>query len=114
MVEIKLHPLLAKRATSRQETRTVAYQPGLTPLTLLIEEGFSAVDAEAVMILRNDIQIEPETPLNDGDRVEFMVGIQGGNGESAIGNRVPYSPLPIAYCPLPASDGGASQCVQSS
>lgn len=58
----------------------MAYQPGLTPLALLIEEGFSELDAEAVMILRNDIQIEPETPLNDGDRVEFMVGIQGGNG----------------------------------
>jgi hypothetical protein len=107
MVEIKLHPLLAKRAASRQESRTVAYQPGLTPLAVLTDEGFSELDAEAVMILRNDVQIEPETLLNDGDRVEFMVGIQGGNGERE-------ARLPIADCPLPASDRGASQCVQSS
>ena len=78
MVEIKLHPLLAKRAASRQERRTVPHRVGLTPLALLAEEGFSEVDAEAVMILRNDAQIDPDTPLNDGDRIEFMVGIQGG------------------------------------
>jgi sulfur carrier protein ThiS len=83
MVEIKLHPLLAKRAASRQETRTVAYQPGLTPKTLLTDEGFSELDAEAVMVLRNDVQIDPETLLNDGDRVEFMVGIQGGSEQGA-------------------------------
>ena len=79
MVEVTLHPLLAKRASSRQEKRSVPYHPGLTPLSILTEEGFSELDAEAVMVLRNDAQIEPETPLQDGDRVEFMVGIQGGN-----------------------------------
>lgn len=78
VVTVKFHPLLAKRATSRTETRTVAYRPGLTPLALLQDEGFSAVDAEAVMILRGDVQIEPETPIQDGDALEFMVGIQGG------------------------------------
>jgi sulfur carrier protein ThiS len=105
MVEVTLHPLLAKRATSRQEKREIAFQPGMTPKALLIDEGFSEVDVEAVMVLRNDVQIEPETPLNDGDHVEFMVGIQGGNGESiggnrqwAIGNRESVSPLPTADC----------------
>lgn len=79
MVEVTLHPLLAKRAASRQEKRSVPYHPGLTPKSLLADEGFSELDVEAVMVLRNDAQIEPETPLEDGDRVEFMVGIQGGN-----------------------------------
>ena len=83
MVEITLHPLLAKRATSRQEKLSVAFQPGLTPKALLTEEGFSELDVEAVMVLRNDAQIDPETPLNDGDRVEFMVGIQGGSDPGA-------------------------------
>lgn len=90
MVEITLHPLLAKRASSRQERRSIAFRPGLTPLALLEDEGFSAVDAEAVMVLRNDAQIEADTLLADGDRVEFMVGIQGG-----------------------ASDGGAGRCAPS-
>ncbi len=83
MIDVKLHPLLAKRATSHQESRAVPYRPGLTPLALLQDEGFSAVDADAVMILRGDTQIEPDTALNDGDRLEFMVGIQGG--ECALG-----------------------------
>jgi hypothetical protein len=78
MIGVKLHPLLARRAASGSEARTVPYRAGLTPLALLLEEGFSEVDAEAVMVLRNEVQVEPETPLHDGDRVEFMVGIQGG------------------------------------
>ena len=78
MIDVKLHPLLARRAVSGRETCSVPYRQGLTPLALLLDEGFSEVDAEAVMVLRNDAQIEPDTPLQDGDRVEFMVGIQGG------------------------------------
>ena len=78
MIDVKLHPLLARRAASGHEARSVPHRPGLTPLALLLDEGFSEVDAEAVMVLRNDAQIEPDTPLQDGDRVEFMVGIQGG------------------------------------
>jgi sulfur carrier protein ThiS len=79
MLQVTLHPLLAKRATSKAERREVAYQPGLTPLAILLDEGFSELDAEAVMVLRNDTQIEPDTTLADGDRIEFMVGIQGGS-----------------------------------
>ena len=78
MIHVTLHPLLAKRASSRQEVREAEYRPGLTPLALLLDEGFRAVDAEAVMVIRAGVQIEPDTPLNDGDRVEFMAGIQGG------------------------------------
>ena len=78
MVTIKLHPLLAKRAASRAETRSVEYRPGLTAMALLRDEGFSELDAEAVMVLRNDVQVDPDITLDDGDRVEFMVGIQGG------------------------------------
>ena len=78
MVHVTLHPLLAKRAASRQERRDVEHRPGLTAIALLLDEGFREVDAEAVMVLRNDAQVDPETPIADGDRVEFMVGIQGG------------------------------------
>ena len=79
MVTVKLHPLLAKRAASRMEQRTVEHRPGLTAMALLLDEGFSELDAEAVMVLRNDAQVDPDAPIADGDRVEFMVGIQGGS-----------------------------------
>jgi sulfur carrier protein ThiS len=75
---VKMHPLLVKRAASKQAEREVAHRPGLTALTLLLDEGFSALDAEAVMVVRNGVQADPETAVEDGDRIEFMVGIQGG------------------------------------
>lgn len=78
MVTVTLHPLLAKRATSRSERRQVPHRPGLTPLALLEDEGFRAVDAESVMILRGSTQIEPDALVEDGDELEFLVGIQGG------------------------------------
>lgn len=78
MVSVKLHPLLVKRARSKQERLEVPYEPGLRAVDVLLAEGFSEVDAEAVMVLRNDEQVDHDAQLADGDRVEFMVGIQGG------------------------------------
>lgn len=80
MVEVTLHPLLVKRATSGVRTRTAPYRPGMRAMDLLLEDGFREADAEAVLVLLNDAQVEPDAPLNDGDRVEFMVSIQGGDG----------------------------------
>ena len=87
MVNVQLHPLLAKRAASRSEQRAVEYRPGLTAMALLLDEGFSELDAEAVMVLRNDVQVDPDATIADGDRVEFMVGIQGGSERYARGLR---------------------------
>ncbi len=35
-------------------------------------------DAEAVMVIINDAQAGHDDALHDGDRLEFMVSIQGG------------------------------------
>jgi hypothetical protein len=107
MAEVTLHPLLAKRAASRQEKLSVTYLPGLTPKALRTDQRFSEPDAEAVMVLRSDTQIESDTPLNDGVRVDFMVRIQGGNGEQQSRHLTPDSRHP-------ASDKGASPCAPSS
>ena len=77
-LSVKLHPLLVKRAKSKQESLTVPYADGMRPMDIIRAEGFSETDAEAIMVLVNDAQAEMDTPVKDGDRVEFMVGIQGG------------------------------------
>ena len=77
-VEVRWFPTLIKRTRSKQATTTVQWAAGLSPLSVFIAEGFNRADAESVMVVVNDSQSELEHPLQDGDRVEFMVSIQGG------------------------------------
>jgi sulfur carrier protein ThiS len=77
-VQVKWFPTLVKRTKSKQDRTTVNWHEGLTPKEIFLEEGFSAADMEAVMVILNDTQVDSDTRLNDGDRVEFMVSIQGG------------------------------------
>lgn len=77
-VEVKFFPLLAKRAKSKSERVAVPYRDGLTPMDIIRDEGFSHIDAEAIMVLINDTQAELDVGVQDGDRLEFMIGISGG------------------------------------
>jgi len=77
-VSVKFFPLLAQRAASRRESLTVPYREGLRPIDVVRAEGFSETDAEAIMVLVNDVQAELDAPLRDGDRLEFMIAIAGG------------------------------------
>lgn len=77
-IKVKWFATLVKRTKSRQQETEVDYFEGLTPLQIFLDEGFNEADAESVMMIVNDEQAEGDTPLQDGDRVEFMVSIQGG------------------------------------
>jgi len=77
-VEVKWFPTLVKRTKSKQAQTTVAWSAGLTPLRIFLDEGFNEADAEAVMVVINDEQADSGDALKDGDRLEFMVSIQGG------------------------------------
>ncbi|MER3487996.1 MAG: hypothetical protein C4307_04360 [Chloroflexota bacterium] len=77
-VHVRFFPLLAKRARSRQETLEVAFQPGLRPIDIIRAEGFTETDAEAIMVLVNNRQAELDEPVQDGDRLEFMIAMSGG------------------------------------
>jgi len=78
MIDVKMMPLLAKRSTSRKEQLIVPYAAGLTPAQVASAEGFSDVDLEALLAVVNGTQVELDTLLADGDRLELMVGIAGG------------------------------------
>ena len=77
-VSVTWFPTLVKRTRSRQPQTVVAWRAGLTPREVFLAEGFSEADAEAVMVIINDAQAGLTTPLHNGDRLEFMVSIQGG------------------------------------
>lgn len=78
-VRVRWFSTLVPRTRSKQAETSVPWRAGLTPRDLLREEGFSDVDAEAIMAVVNDAQADLDTPLADGDRLEFMVSIQGGS-----------------------------------
>jgi len=84
-VQVKWFPTLVKRTKSRQDRTTVAWYDGLTAKDVFFDEGFAPADIEAVMVIVNDAQVDPDARLADGDRLEFMVSIQGGGGEWANG-----------------------------
>jgi molybdopterin converting factor small subunit len=78
MIAVKLMPLLAKRASSRKEQLSVAFEPGLTPGAIAEREGFHGVDLEPILAVINGTQAELDTQLRDGDAVELLIGIAGG------------------------------------
>jgi sulfur carrier protein ThiS len=78
MIEVKLMPLLAKRAASHREMLSLPFASGLTPGAVATGEGFSSLDLEAILAIVNGDQVELDTQLNDGDRLELMIGIAGG------------------------------------
>ena len=77
-VQVKWFATLVKRTKSKQAVTTVEWTAGLTPLAVFKAEGFNEPDAGAVLVLINDAQSDQQATLDDGDRLEFMVIIQGG------------------------------------
>ena len=78
-VEVRWFATLIKRTRSRQAVTTVLWRDGLTPLAILLDEGISETDAEAVLPIIDSAQIELTTPLADGSRLELLVSISGGS-----------------------------------
>lgn len=77
-VQVKWFPTLVKRTKSKQAQTEVDWREGLTARDIFLDEGFAPADMEAVMVILNDAQADTESRVADGDRVEFMVSIQGG------------------------------------
>ena len=85
-IQVKWFPTLIKRTKSKQAETQVPWSGSLSPHAIFLAEGFNDADAEAVLVLINDAQAEMGDTLNDGDRLEFMVSIQGGSGGACLPN----------------------------
>lgn len=78
MVRVKLYNLLAERSLSGKGEYEIPFEDGLRPLDVMHREGFRGEEEESIVVLINDRQAGRETPLSDGDRVEFMINMAGG------------------------------------
>jgi molybdopterin converting factor small subunit len=77
-IRVRWFPTLVKRTRSNQPTTEVSWRPGLTPLAVFLDEGFEQSDADPVLAIVNGKQTTMDAGLNEGDEVEFLVGISGG------------------------------------
>jgi hypothetical protein len=78
MIEVRLTPLLAKRAKSRREEFSLPFNLGMTPGDVGRSEGFHGAELEALLPIVNGAQADLEVALHDGDRLEMQIGIAGG------------------------------------
>ena len=78
MIRVRLYNLLAERSLSGREEYEIPYEEGLRPIDIIHREGFRGEEAEAIVVLVNDQQASRDMPLADGDRVELMINMVGG------------------------------------
>jgi hypothetical protein len=80
MIRVKLYNLLAERSMSGKDEYEVPFNEGMLPVDIIHREGFRGEEEEAIVVIINDEQATRETPLADGDRVELMINMVGGQG----------------------------------
>lgn len=80
-VHVKLFSTLVKLSRSQKPEFEIEHRSGMTVGDLVRAEGFRERDAEAIAAVVNEEQRDFETVLQDGDRVELLVNIQGGSPE---------------------------------
>jgi molybdopterin converting factor small subunit len=79
-VRVKFFSTLVQYTKSQQAEYEMAWRSGMTVQDIIDAEELSAADAEAIAAVVNLAQAQPDTELQDGDAVEFLVNLQGGSG----------------------------------
>lgn len=77
-VTVRMPDILAERSRSGQLRLSKAHREGLTAGDIVADEGFSADEAEAILVMVNGVQAERSTPIRDGDTVELLIQMVGG------------------------------------
>lgn len=77
-VQVKLFMTLIPLSRTKRPNFEVDWREGLTIKDLLDAEGFSEQDQEAIAAVINNTQAQHGDVLNDGDRVDLLVNMQGG------------------------------------
>ena len=77
-VAVKLFATLVGLSRSKRPQFEMEWWEGMTARDLLTAEGFSEKDEETIAAVVNGEQADWDTALRNGDRVELLVGLQGG------------------------------------
>ncbi len=78
-INVKLFMTLVPLSKSKQSQLAIDWYEGITAQHILDDEAFSAQDQEAIAVVINSTQAQPDDPLNDGDHVDLLVNLQGGS-----------------------------------
>jgi len=78
-INVKLFMTLVPLSKSKRLSISVDWFDGITAQHILESEEFSAQDQEAIAVVINSVQAQPDDPLNDGDQVDLLVNLQGGS-----------------------------------
>ena len=79
-VRVKFFSTLVMYTKRHEAEYELDWRSGMTVQDIIDAEEISAADAEAIAAVVNLTQAPPETVLEDGDAVEFLVNLQGGSG----------------------------------
>jgi len=77
-LDVRMPDILAERAVSGRMRLELPYREGMTAADVVSAEGFSKEEAEAIMVIINGEQALDDTPVKDGDVVEFVIAMVGG------------------------------------
>ena len=80
-ISVKLFMTLVPLSKSKQSNLSVDWFDGITAQHILEAEEFSEQDQEAIAVVINSVQAQPDDPLNDGDEVDLLVNLQGGSAQ---------------------------------
>ena len=84
-INVKLFMTLVPLSKSKQSDLSVDWFEGITAQHILESEEFSDQDQEAIAVVINSVQAQPDDPLNDGDQVDLLVNLQGGSAGATTG-----------------------------
>jgi molybdopterin converting factor small subunit len=77
-INVKLFMTLVPLSKSKKSNLSVDWFDGITAQHVLEAEEFSEQDQEAIAVVINSVQAQPDDPLYDGDQVDLLVNLQGG------------------------------------
>ncbi len=78
-ISVKLFMTLVPLSKSKQSSLSVDWFEGITTQHILAAEEFSKQDQEAIAVVINSVQAQPDDLLQDGDQVDLLVNLQGGS-----------------------------------
>ena len=80
-ISVKLFMTLVPLSKSKKSSLSVDWFAGITTQHILAAEEFSEQDQEAIAVVINSVQAQPDDLLNDGDEVDLLVNLQGGSAK---------------------------------
>ena len=84
-ISVKLFMTLVPLSKSKRSNFSVDWFDGITAQHILEAEQFSEQDQEAIAVVINSVQAQPDDPLHDGDQVDLLVNLQGGSTGATSG-----------------------------